>query len=299
MKYFVARGETRRLDSRARAELRGSYIELTDGVTHYELAGPHDGPLVVLAGGLTVPLFYWDAVAEGLQARGLRTLTYSGYGRGFSDRVHGRYDEALFVRQLGELIETVVPGERYDLVGASMGALIALAYAAEAVTPPATLTLAGPAGLSSRPILQKVLLGNDITATILARSVGRRVLDQHTGHNVREPDRASALAQMLSDPYSYEGSLYAFFATLRDFALSDRAELYRRAGTLGLPTLLLWGDEDDVTPISALDTVTSLLRPEEVQVITGCGHMVPFERPVEVTAHLAAFIASHSGRHPS
>src|ERR1700751_1904401 len=105
MKYFVASGEDRRLDAAARRTLRGAYIELFDGGKHSELTGPDGGDVVVLTGGLTIPLFYWDELAAELHTRGLRTLAYSGYGRGYSDRVVARYDQALFVRQLNELIE--------------------------------------------------------------------------------------------------------------------------------------------------------------------------------------------------
>jgi hypothetical protein len=49
------------LNPDTRSRLRGSLIPLSDGITHYELTGPDDGELVFLLGGLTVPLFYWDA----------------------------------------------------------------------------------------------------------------------------------------------------------------------------------------------------------------------------------------------
>jgi pimeloyl-ACP methyl ester carboxylesterase len=289
MKYFVASGEDRRLDPATRRSLRGSYIQLSDGVTHYELAGPDGGDVVVLAGGLTIPLFYWDELAVELHARGLRTLAYSGYGRGYSDRVIARYDEALFVRQLRELIERLELPAPFHIVGTSMGALIAMAYVSQHVTDIATLTLVGPAGLSRQQPIQKLLLGNDFTAGVIARHFGRRILEQHLGHNVADPDRAAALSTMVGDAYRYEGSIYAFFETLRHFPLFDRAELYRHTGTVPVPIQLIWGTNDHVTPISSLDQVRELLQPSRCHVIDDCGHMAPFERPVVVAEQLAAF----------
>jgi pimeloyl-ACP methyl ester carboxylesterase len=295
MKYFVARGEDRGLDVDVRRDLRGSYVRLSDGITHYELTGPDDGPLVVMAGGLTVPLFYWDDMARELHDRGLRTLAYSAYGRGYSDRVKGRYDEELFVRQLSELIDTV--GQRAShLVGTSMGALIAMAYVNRPKTAATTLTLIGPAGLSPQPTAQKLLLRNDITATLIARTVGLRVLDQHVGHNVRDPRRSTDLANMLGEAFRFEGSLYGFFATLHDFPLFGRAELYRRTGSLPLPAQLIWGSDDDVTPIRSITEAKGLLRPDTCHVIEQCGHMAPFERPTKVASYLAAFTASQTER---
>jgi pimeloyl-ACP methyl ester carboxylesterase len=100
IRYFVARGETARLDGAARTTLRGSYVSLADGITHYELTGPDGGELIVLIPGITIPLFYWDRLVEPLHAEGFRTLAFSAYGRGYSDRARATYDESLFVGQL-------------------------------------------------------------------------------------------------------------------------------------------------------------------------------------------------------
>lgn len=289
MKYFVAAGEDRKLDESARRGLRGSYVQLSDGVTHYELTGPEGGDVVVLAGGLTIPLFYWDELAGQLHARGLQTLSYSGYGRGYSDRAVARYDEELFVRQLRELIENLGLPRPHHLVGTSMGALIAMAYVSQHADSTATLTLIGPAGLSTQPVIQKLLLGNDIAASAIAKYFGRRILERHLGHNVSDPSRAAALAAMVGDASRYEGSIYTFFETLQHFPLFDRADIYRHVGTLAVPKQLIWGSDDQITPVSSLDQVLELLQPSRCHVINDCGHMAPFERPVVVADQLAAF----------
>lgn len=293
MKYFTVAGEDRPLDDEQRKALRGSFIALTDGVTHYELRGPADGPVIILVPGLTIPLFYWDAFAEQLHARGLRTLAFGAYGRGYSDRVHGSYDEALFGRQLRELLSALNLPARQHIVGTSMGALIALGHVARHADAVATLTLVGPAGLGSGNSRQQRLLRSDLVATLIAKRFGRRILLGHLGHNVADPALAATLTTMIADTYRYEGSMYGFFSTLQNFALANRAALYRSVGELHLPTLLVWGAEDRVTPVSGLDAARNLLQPSETAMID-CGHMAPYERPAEVAEHLAAFIASHT-----
>lgn len=297
MKCFSAATEDRRLDAAARRSLRGSYIRLSDGIAHYELTGPEGGDIVVLTGGLMIPLFYWDAMAAALHAQGLRTLAYSGYGRGYSDRVQGPYDEALFVRQLGELITQLDLPKPYHLVGTSMGALVTMAYLRHHHASAATLTLVGPAGLAPQPALQRLALSKDWSAGLIARSFGRRILHQHLGHNVRDPARASELATIVLDAFRYEGSMYAFFDTLQHFPLFDRGPLYAHTGSLGVPVNLLWGRDDDVTPIRNLDMVVNLLKPAQCDVIEDCGHMAPFEAPTLVADSVASFLASHEGRH--
>jgi pimeloyl-ACP methyl ester carboxylesterase len=295
MKYFTVSGETRRLDEATRHQLRGSFIELSDGVTHYELRGPDEGAVVVLVPGLTVPLFYWDSFAEELHARGLRTLAFSAYGRGFSDRVPGHYDEALFGRQLRDIVTALDLPARHHIVGTSMGALIALGYAAEHADSIATLTLVGPAGLSADTSRQQSLLRSDALATFVAKRFGRRILLGHLGHNVSDPALAAQLTAMIADTYRYEGSMYAFFSTLQNFPLSGRAPLFRRVGERGVPTMLVWGSDDAVTPITGMDSARTLLHPAETHVLN-CGHMAPYERPTEVAEHVATFTAAHTDR---
>jgi pimeloyl-ACP methyl ester carboxylesterase len=295
MKFFVAPGEDRRLDNKSRLGLRGNFIELSDGVTHYELTGPEHGELVVMAPGLTIPLFYWDDAVARLHARGLRTLTYSAYGRGYSDRVHGGYDETLFVRQLTDLAEALGVDQPVHLVGTSMGALIALTYVCQAPHVAATLALIGPAGLEKSAGAQQLLMRSDLLTTVVAQVMGRCVFERHLGHNVSDPQQASDLAAMVHDSYRCEGSIYAFFSTLQNFPLFERTELYRHARTLGVPTLLMWGRDDRVTPIAALETARETLHPRACHVI-GCGHMAPFERPDEVADNLAHFVANNTDR---
>jgi pimeloyl-ACP methyl ester carboxylesterase len=293
---YVARGEDRILDAAARAAARGSFVRLSDGVTQYELAGPEGGPLVVLIPGMTIPLGYWDSLAADLHARGLRTLAYSAYGRGWSDRVEGRYDLALFLRQLGELLDVVAPRDRPHLVGTSLGGLIALAHALRDETPPPlSLTVIGPAGLTERPPLVTHALGVDPLARIVGRLFGHRALRGHLAHNVRSIDDAERLVRLVSEPYRFHGSIYALLATLRDLPLTGQHELYRRAARLPIPTLVLWGRHDQITPIELLDTVRELLRPRDCRVFPDCGHMVPFEDPHGAARALAEFFSHTSG----
>ncbi|MEV3939090.1 alpha/beta fold hydrolase [Glycomyces sp. NPDC049804] len=299
MKYFAAAEEDRRLDPASRRHLRGEFVRLSDGVTHYELSGPDGGPVAVLAGGLTVPLAYWDGLAEQLHTRGVRTLACSAYGRGYSDRVRSRYDEALFVRQLAELRSELGIDGAVHLVGTSMGALVAMAYAAEHPDTVATLTLAGPAGLIRQHLPPHRVLANDRLAGFVARRFGRRLLESHLGHNVRDPELAARLTAMVLDAYRYEGSLFAFFDTLQHVPLSGRADRFRRTGDLGIPALLLWGADDQVTPIDQLDRARSLLRPEQCHVIPDCGHMAPLERPGEVAERISAFTADRAQKEAS
>ena len=176
-----------------------------------------------------------------------------------------------------------------------MGALVAMSCLNANPSAATTLTLVGPAGLNPAPDAQK-LLADDDKADEFARNFGQQIFDQHQSHNVRDPQHAALLDAIIRDAYRYEGSLFAFFDTLQHFELFDRAELYERTSTLPVPVMLMWGTDDEVTPISSLNEVRTLLQPEQCHVVDDCGHMVPFERPELVAHALADFIFTHTDR---
>ncbi|MQB34290.1 alpha/beta fold hydrolase [Rhizobium rhizogenes] len=292
MKYFIADGEGLQIDAISRKNLRGSFVALGDGVTHYELSGPEQGPLAILVGGLTIPLFYWDAVASRLHEQGLRTLTYSFYGRGYSDRVTLRYDEALFLRQLAELIDALGLSGPHHIVGSSMGALVAMGHISRFPKAAATLAIAGPAGLAKKPLPLRLLLSGDRQALFIARKFGRHWLASHEKHNLGDTTRSQELAAMLRDSQQYQGSLHAIIDTIQNFPLFGRTALYRAIGALALPTLLIWGREDRVTPISKIGAAESMLMPQQTHVLE-CGHMVPFERASATADAIGAMVCRY------
>jgi pimeloyl-ACP methyl ester carboxylesterase len=296
IRYFVARGETAQLDDAVRATLRGSFVRLAGGITHYELTGPDDGELIVLIPGLTIPLFYWDRLAERLHARGFRTLAFSAYGRGYSDRARATYDESLFVDQLEQLVGALgLAGPRH-VVGSSMGALVAMASVLGDRASVRTLTLIGPAGLSNRPPALIRRSGGGVFTAALGRHAGRRGLLGHLHNNVAGERDAAALSEMVIDAYRYEGSMYALFSTVIEFPLTDRRSLYRDVAGHGLPTLLLWGEHDRVTPIASLPEASALLgRGTASAVVPHSGHMAPLEQPDVVAEQLADFISHADG----
>ena len=71
---FFFRGETKELTPEIRANLPGEFVELPDGVVHYELGGQVDGPIVVLVHGFSVPYFIWEPTFKALCEAGFWVL---------------------------------------------------------------------------------------------------------------------------------------------------------------------------------------------------------------------------------
>src|SRR4249919_2422345 len=105
-RYFSADQETLTLDDAARRNApNGKFVQLSEGVTHYELGGPADGRTVLLINGFSTPYHIWDPTFVGLTKAGFRVVRYDLYGRGFSDRPVAEYDGNFFDRQALDLLD--------------------------------------------------------------------------------------------------------------------------------------------------------------------------------------------------
>src|SRR5947208_3905594 len=127
--YFTLDPERLELDDAARKSAAGQFVRLSDGYTHYELAGPDAGPLVVLAAGISVPYYIWDPTFAALVQAGFRVLRYDYYGRGYSDRPDIAYTQDAYIRQLTELVDGLHIVAPVDLAGLSFGGSVATSFA--------------------------------------------------------------------------------------------------------------------------------------------------------------------------
>lgn len=131
-----------------RGSAPGQFAELSQGLTHFHLSGPKDGPLIVCVHGLTTPSFVWGPLTKELTARGFRVLVYDLYGRGFSDRPDGIQDKIFFNQQLNDLLSHLDINDAFHLIGYSMGGAIATGFAASYPARVRRLVLLASAGMT-------------------------------------------------------------------------------------------------------------------------------------------------------
>jgi len=63
-----------------------------------------------------------------------------------------------------------------------------------------------------------------------------------------------------------------------------------RAAAIDVPTLVLVGDQDLVTPPDLSNELIDLIPDARMQVIRGAGHLANLERPIEFNAAIDAFV---------
>jgi len=284
--------ETHELNETTRKEAAdGSFIALTDGITHYELGGPEGGSPVVLVHGFSGPYFIFDTTFEFLTQSGFRVLRYDLFGRGFSDRPRAEYGIPFFVRQLRELIDAFGM-KAVNLVGLSMGGAISAAFIDQHPDYVTRHILIDPTGgkrvkvppfiqALKIPVFGELAFGMFGTAGMLkgmASDIFNQQVVEHFQHQYK--------TQM-----KFKGFKRAILSTIRNGMLESFYETYVRVGKLKKPTLLFWGRQDRTVPFDHSEAIRQAIPHAEFHAVENCGHIPHYEKPEIVNPLLLEFLS--------
>lgn len=282
--------ETKVIDQSVRETADGSFVALSDGVTHYEIAGDEKGKPVVLVHGFSVPYFIFDPTFEFLSKNGFRVLRYDLFGRGFSDRPDLRYDIHLFVRQLKELLDAL-NFKNVNLVGLSMGGPITTAFTAEYPDYVSRHILIDPAG--GKPVSLSLLL-KVVTmpglGELLLGLFGSASMVRGIAADLFTPELVAEFQARYKVQMQYQGFKRAILSTMRNGMLGAFTETYIRTEALKKPTLLFWGRHDRTVPFAQSEEILKALPHAEFRIIENCGHIPHYENPEEVNSILLEFL---------
>jgi pimeloyl-ACP methyl ester carboxylesterase len=75
-----------------------------------------------------------------------------------------------------------------------------------------------------------------------------------------------------------------------DFRACDAFDLSGELGKVRVPTLVLVGEEDKMTPLRFSEELQDGIQGAELELVSGAGHMLPLEKPEEVADRLRSFL---------
>lgn len=228
--YIATDREDKELNEATRAQLGGTYVTLSNGVTHYELTGPKDGPMVVLVHGATIPMWIWDPQIEALTTAGFQVLRYDMYGRGYSDRPDADYDRELYRKQLLELLDKLKLTKPVDLVGMSLGGAIVTDFTANYPERARRLVLAAPLVNSVRKDTSIKMLRIPILGNFLMHMVAVKTVTKRANSLIQEMDKADEYSKLLNEQTTYKGFERAALSMFRGDAMRDYRGTYRTVG---------------------------------------------------------------------
>jgi len=286
--YFTLDPERLVLDDAARASAPGQFAKLSDGYTHYELAGPADGRVVVLAAGATVPYYIWDPTFKALVDAGYRVLRYDYYGRGFSDRPDVPFTQDLYVRQLSELLDAVHITQPFDLAGLSFGGAVITSMAARHPQRVRSLIYMDPAFRTPStltPLESSPKLWNVFTAIIDERGWAEGQLGDFL-HPEKFPDWPERYRPQLR----YKGFRRARLSDLRANVDADQREELQAVGRSARPVLVIWGKQDPNVPFELSASLMAVMPEARLLAVDQAGHLPQWERPDVVQPAILSFL---------
>ena len=285
------RDETLELNDETRKSAGGSFIQLSGGITHYELSNPNEENTVVLVHGFSVPYFIFDPTFEFLSRSGFRVLRYDLFGRGFSDRPDSRYNIDLFDQQLTDLLDALRFTRPINLVGLSLGGVITSTFTARHSGRVKSLTLIDPAGarpVSISPLLAIVKM--PFVAEAVFSLVGNEMVIKNMGKDLFDPKLVEHFQAKYAVQMQYKGYRRAILSTARNGMLDSFVKTYEQVGKMDMPVLLFWGRNDRTVPFEYNETLRAMLPNVEFHVIEDCGHIPHYEKPGEVNPILLEFL---------
>ncbi|MEU4740582.1 alpha/beta hydrolase [Actinosynnema sp. NPDC023658] len=276
----------------------------SDGTAlHVVDTGPPDaGVTTVLLHGWTLDHTSWDAVASALPGRVLR-YDHRGHGRSAPAPV-GTATIERCADDLAELLADRVPTGRIVLVGHSMGGMTVMALAEQ--HPSLLDRVAGVVlvATSSGELAGSTLgLPGPLGRAFVAgeKALNRRIARLRRAELLKRPGPAlpglrwmlfgkrpswrdvTATAAMVGRCHPV--SMVGFRGSLDEH---DRRKAL--AVLADVPTVVLAGAEDRLTPLRHARVLADELPHAELVIHLGAGHMLPLERAREVTAHITALL---------
>ena len=276
------------------------FVEVEGLAIHYRQWGTDDAPPLLLIHGTLAWAETWRDIAAPLGEAGYRVLAPDlppfGYSQRPADGDYSRGSQARLILGFADALGL----DRFALTGHSFGggATVEAAMAAPERIPALILldvALGLDAGTGSVPprLLAFAPLRNSLTAATFANPwlTGMGLRDFIADDSLATPERVA----LYQRPLAVRGTTPAIGDWLLSGLFGDHAGALSRDETnydaLAIPTLVVWGREDTVTPLPQGEQIAALLPDAKLVVLDGVNHIPQIEQPQAVVREMLGFLA--------
>jgi 3-oxoadipate enol-lactonase len=254
---------------------------------HYELEGSPGAPVITLSHSLATNLSMWEPQMSMLLPS-YRVLRYDTRGHGKTDVPAGPYSLEMLARDVRTLLQALGIAKTH-FMGISMGGMIGQRLALDSPEILAGLILCD----TSCRIPEEAWPIWDERIRI-AETQGMEPHVQPTmerwfteDFRNRNPEVMETIGAVIrsTDPRGYAGCSHA----IRSLNLTDR--LHR----IQAPTLILVGEDDPGTPVSAAQAIKDRIEGSELVVLKSASHLSNIEQSWKFNDAVSAFLSGQSG----
>ncbi len=269
------------------------FVEVDGVALHTRVAG--SGPAVLFIHGYASSMEMWRGVFERV-ARDHRAIAVDLKGFGWSARPPGDYSPPAQAALVWKVLDKLGVDD-VTIVGHSWGSSVSLAMA-----------LSAPARVRRIALYDAYVYEEQVPSFFRWARLGgvgevlfglfyRQRLDERAPLAYHDPRfvtqrRVDALEREAARP----GTTAAALAAARGQRFAAVSARYR---TISAPTLLLWGAEDEVTPLRFGQRLAGELPDARLVVFPQCGHVPMLEARTASTRELLAFLAAEAAPAPA
>ncbi len=254
-----------------------------------DTAPSSDKPVLLLLHGITSNKDIWLTLLDHFQD--YRVIAVDMPGHGDSREPLGfDYRAENLRRQLTDFIDTLALPP-IQIVGNSLGGLVAGLYSVNHPTQVRSLVLMNSAGIDApikSAMMQRAM--DDSSFNPLLVKTADDIEPKLAAVMVHPPNLVHPLKHMMlaQEMARLDVNTKLFSAVLADG--SNMNKLEPLLPELAMPTLLLWGNDDQVFHSSSVAKAVQLAPTLSAHIIAGCGHLPMIEAVAETVSVLEAFL---------
>ena len=255
---------------------------------HYTLEGAESAPVVTLSHSLATDLTMWEPQMETL-LKSCRVLRYDTRGHGKTETPQGPYSLEMLAEDALGLLQALGI-KRTMFMGISMGGMIGQVLGLMA---PAVLSGLILCDTSSRIPEEAKPVWDERIETVQKKGMESQVestIERWFTPRFREkrPEAVNKVEAMIraTSPRGYIGCVHA----IRGLNLKEKLS------NIGLPTLILVGEDDPGTPVSASEEIQGRIKDSELVVLKSAAHLSNIEQSEAFNKAVLNFLGKAGGK---
>ena len=235
---------------------------------------------LILLHGLGASAERWLPIAPTL-SKYFRVIVPDIIGFGYSDKPTVEYTMDFFIEFFEEFIENMHI-HRPIVIGSSFGGYLATEFAIRFSNRVEKLVLAAPAGMmrSSTNVLDQYIMA---ALYPTYENALRAFMDMAYDPSIVTDDTVRDFINRMRLP----NAKYAFMSTL--LGIRDSPRLLGRLSKIQVPTLLVWGDSDNMIPLQYSKEYNEIPGSNLV-ILKDCGHTPFIEKPTIFSQTILKFL---------
>lgn len=254
-------------------------------------------PTIVMIHGFRGTHHGLDLIAKGLPGYHLIVPDLPGFGE--SEPLGKEHSLDNYTQWLHAFIEELGLSEPPVLLGHSFGSIVTATYASEypdtiskliLVNPIGAPALEGPKAALTKLAIFYYLLGQKLPPKIAHSWLSTKPIVMVMSSTMAKT-KDKSLRAFIHNQHLQHFSTYANPAVLSEaFKTSISHTVREHAPAIAVPTLLIAGDVDDITPLGKQRELATLFPQATLKIIKGVGHLTHYETPDQVARLIDNFI---------